>query len=522
MYNVKVTDSESSTFTDVRGEEKAYIETAVANGYMNGNGDGTFEPDEYILNEQLIKIFVSALGGGQVAEYMGGYPLGYANVAKRIGLTKNLKGGLTDIAKRGDVALMIYDAMHADIFEIDYMGSDGAKYDRTKGETFLTEALDIYSYEGVVAKNEATSLNRPTGAGKGKIQVGNTVLNDNMHIADNYLGCYVEVYAKKSDENKDAEVVYIEAIDNKIYTVRDENIVSATDKEFVYYDGEKEKKLYFSDIADMIYNGKAVDFDASRLSVKCGFVKLIDNDKDSKTDVVIVTEYDTYIANEIHNEKEQITFKYGENALTLKDNFYRIYKNGEAVTINDIVEGDVILAAVSEGDDSETEKAITIQVSSDYTMGSADKIRNDNEKMYITVSGVEYTVSDYCKKLIQKGTVSAPVAGMSGKFSVDALGNIAVYQANVSGMSIGYLIKGVADEGVFASTLSVKVFTESGKIELLKSADTIKINDVKEDVSQITKNADIMTKFATPQLIKYKTKDRMQRCILRYLTAKIQ
>ena len=48
---------------------------------LQGNGDGSFSPEEETTAEQAIKILVCALGYEPMAEEKGGYPTGYLTVA---------------------------------------------------------------------------------------------------------------------------------------------------------------------------------------------------------------------------------------------------------------------------------------------------------------------------------------------------------------------------------------------------------------------------------------------------------
>ncbi len=84
----------------------------------SGNGDGTFSPNNHVTNQQLVKIFVTILGGAPMAEGMGGYPQGYISAARKLGIGKNLSMGDSVESRRIDVGSMIYDTMHADMPEI--------------------------------------------------------------------------------------------------------------------------------------------------------------------------------------------------------------------------------------------------------------------------------------------------------------------------------------------------------------------------------------------------------------------
>ena len=111
-----------TNFIDVPMEYWAsgYIQTAKQMGIINGHGDGTFKPEEKLTNEQFVKMLVCALGYEPAV--IGGYPVGYFTKATSLGITQNLDLTGTDIAKRSDVAVMIYNALDIPIMYQDGYG----------------------------------------------------------------------------------------------------------------------------------------------------------------------------------------------------------------------------------------------------------------------------------------------------------------------------------------------------------------------------------------------------------------
>ena len=118
MFNISETKDASPHFTDVSDYDRAYIETAIRNGYMSGYDNEKFGPDDYVTNIQLIKTFVTALGGDAAAQSQGGYPGGYITIGNMLGLLKGKAVANENISRRIDVANIIYTALHADVLEI--------------------------------------------------------------------------------------------------------------------------------------------------------------------------------------------------------------------------------------------------------------------------------------------------------------------------------------------------------------------------------------------------------------------
>ena len=104
--------AESSGFTDVPDDYSGcgYIVQAKNVGIINGMGDGTFAPDEYVTYQQAMKMVVCALGWGESAERQGGYPIGYAITATYLGLSPS-KAVLEDVADKGEIMIMLAKAL---------------------------------------------------------------------------------------------------------------------------------------------------------------------------------------------------------------------------------------------------------------------------------------------------------------------------------------------------------------------------------------------------------------------------
>lgn len=112
-----------TVFTDVPKEYWAsgYIQTAYQMGIINGHGDGTFKPEQKLTNEQFVKMLVCALGYEPAVA--GVYPTGYFTKATQLGITTGLDLVGTDVSKRSDAAVMVYNALDIPIMYQNSYGS---------------------------------------------------------------------------------------------------------------------------------------------------------------------------------------------------------------------------------------------------------------------------------------------------------------------------------------------------------------------------------------------------------------
>lgn len=97
------------SFADIFTVDQAQI--------MNGYGNGDFGPNDTITYEQALKSLIAAFGFEGSAEYRGGYPWGYALVGAEKGLSKNVGCSVGDTLNRGDVAIILSNALYIETLE---------------------------------------------------------------------------------------------------------------------------------------------------------------------------------------------------------------------------------------------------------------------------------------------------------------------------------------------------------------------------------------------------------------------
>ena len=97
---------------------------------------------------------MTVLGGKEAAEAQGGFPEGYITIGKMLGLMDAKIAVNDDVARRIDVANIIYTALHADVLESYGVSGNKIQYKTIDGYTFLTEKRNIYRVKGIIKQNE--------------------------------------------------------------------------------------------------------------------------------------------------------------------------------------------------------------------------------------------------------------------------------------------------------------------------------------------------------------------------------
>ncbi|MBQ9757811.1 MAG: S-layer homology domain-containing protein [Clostridia bacterium] len=108
------TSEYADEFIDVTSDHWSapYISTALGAGIIDIDDTKKFNPDEFVTSDEIVKMFVCALGYKPFAEANGGYPMGYYSTATRYALFNNIPAmAMGKPAPREDVMIMAYSAL---------------------------------------------------------------------------------------------------------------------------------------------------------------------------------------------------------------------------------------------------------------------------------------------------------------------------------------------------------------------------------------------------------------------------
>ncbi len=126
-----------------------YIAWTEKNGIINGFDDGTFQPDGNVTQQQAAKMIICAVGKKAEAENLGGYPIGYEEVAKKLGMAQELTA---EPLKRYEAATYIYNALKEE--KTTKKNSDLSKKTNKEAEKNLPK--EVKSADGEEENNSLT------------------------------------------------------------------------------------------------------------------------------------------------------------------------------------------------------------------------------------------------------------------------------------------------------------------------------------------------------------------------------
>lgn len=455
-----------SNFEDIESSEyKQYIVSTYRHGYIAGVDKTHFSPDTAVTYEQAVKILMTILGYDPAAQEMGGYPSGYMKVAEECKLLKNTSPrGSLDMQ---NALILLYNAAHTDVMELKSTGKTYT-YVINEGETFLVKAFGIYVCEGVINATAYTDLlAQESEIGRNKVSIGNLSFDVNNTNAEDYLGYYVKLYYDASDMKSDYKTVYVDVNNKKSASAvfkNTQNIEVDGNTVKYYDDGSKPQKMRVSTTASFIKNGKLSAMSLNDLeNIEKGRVELISNDGDDIADVVRVTAYETYVVSSVSEESGIITTRDNQRITLDKqgnDSDFSILRNGENISLSEIVPEDVILISQSEG------KGRNLQI----ILAGADSVQG----MVKEKNADEVTIDKQIFK-VDKQTIETISAGKTYLCKLDALGYIA-YARPENDFVYGYaykIWKEVNDE------IGMRIFTENDRWVDICFNDKVKLNGKK-------------------------------------------
>lgn len=478
-------------FKDVlpgRGDS-GYIHTALEAGLIS-NGD-SFRPDDAITLNEAVTILVRAIGYGQLAEYKGGWPIGYIKCAKEANLLDGINEA-ADILSVSDAKILVLNMLNAYMIDTTY-STDSYAFEVGE-KTFLQCYYDISAWNAVVSKTPSGGFDSFGDYGEKKNLVAGEKsfsIKDNKNYS-HLLGYNANIYYDKNGCVVSASKDSI----NKSVLISGECAQSDGGLRLVC-NGEKKSTIFKLDEAySLVYNGaKTTRRLKDLLPLTEGEVELIDNDGDNTYEVVSVRE-SFFVTVKSVSKKEKIVYDKNTpvNNLDLSDDYgnYTIQKDNEEIWLTLLEANDTL-----EVYRSEDKKTIQAYVLKDTVSGSVDGISEDA----VTIAGNDYTMTDYFRQYY----FDTVKPGSSGSFVISSMGRLITFSDYSANLSYGY-VTGVMKESALSAGVKMRIFTEDGKQEIFFLKDKVRLDGksaTAEDVYNIFGSGDSLQS----QLITYSADD---------------
>ena len=457
LIDANLAEGTAMPYTDVKvGDTYDYEIYHITNLGIMGGYNGQFNPDGAITEEQFVKVVVEALGYGPEAQSMGGYPHGYTITAGKYHILDgvNFAGA---VALTQDVAVkIVYNCLNIEMPKVTSVENGG--YLTEVGGTIMSKYLNVYRAYGILNRNSSTYISVGDAAKKGVVQIGKEYYYTGISGCDEYLGYNVEFFYKKTADEKMGTIIWAAPWHNDVIRVEADDIVGYSNKQYTYYNGNKELKEKITG-ADVIYNGSSVKtggFD--KFVPEIGYVDLIDNDQDGTVDVVSIISYDVYFIKANNTTDYKLS---ADDGKLIKD-YDKIYwtvtdLNGEELPAAKIAKDMVLLLAVSLDQKVVSGFQINEQIEGTYEGKYVEGGVN-----HAIINGYDYRVHSYCASDYSKIKMGDYV----GFYTYGDLLLIKCLPASSLTESVGYLIEMGGTSGL-SSTVMARMLLQTGEVKIV-------------------------------------------------------
>lgn len=217
LYGMGTYPEQNTPYNDVTAENKYSGEVNFAHAHGIISTAYLFHPDRTVKYQEAVKMIVSALNYGDIAEQMGGYPDGYINVAYNIGLLDDVNAGEDNGLTLLTVVQLLENALNVKICNQTYVkdasGELKSYYEKLNdSETVLAKHFNITKYKAFISEVTPSQIKAEI------IKIDKNYISDAYSVGDKAsftvtekmpdCDClYTEAYIYVNDKD---EILYIE------------------------------------------------------------------------------------------------------------------------------------------------------------------------------------------------------------------------------------------------------------------------------------------------------------------------
>ena len=512
MLNIHTDESAVRYFSDVEqsGYAVSAINALVEREIVSLSSDNRFRPMEYVTKQEAIKMLICALGYGEYAEITGGFPNGYTSLAVKLDMTDgvNLSGEFT----KKDAYIMMYNALHTNIYTADSIDIYGNVVYSQDSETLMGEYHNVYRYEGTVTAVYGQNMNTSGMPGKNGISIDGVLYEkDETLEVDAFFGSLCKVWFLGNPNEDIGSVIYLTEKNHVAETVviKPDLYKDYTGDVIRYYVSETSSRAKKIDLksANFVYNGTPLlsDYESTLENINKGSITIKDSNGDDDYDLVIIEDYRNFVVGSVNDDTIYNKMNAGESISFDDYETKCVYMAaGGDLDYSEIIVGNVLSIA-----ESKDQEALKVIVSTTEVSGKASSVSRDEEELSVIIDGNEYIFDEsYYKSLIsENGVLKYNLQMSSYYYKLDHFNNICWIDADSSGMKVGYILHVWQEEPQLEDMpIYVKIFTSSNACEKYECIENVRVDGVRkkkysEFVTALPKHDSLGG--ITPQVIRY-------------------
>ena len=458
----------TSKYTDMGAASWAipYVEYASNLNIVNGVGNGKFNPTGTVTYEQAATMIVRALGYTDSCKEMNGtWPAIYVQKAMALNIFDDVVNGGANGANRGDVAIMLYNAL--DLAQV-YADADGTTHYKTGNNSakYNGETVSGVSMMGILNKNGDSKY----------VVITSDMADSALTNIREYVGAAAKVTTDKNDnvlavgDIKTTSLTGEVSNDGKKFTVGDvEYTLPTTLSDYVDIDsktGGKGEAYSTTDKvggADKIVNGETTGVVTEKLAAKVKVTIAVNVSGKTIKEIYSVAEWNVTKADMVTTSQIN-TIKSKQTLLgydfTLNDDREIDTTSFELVGVDslDKIEKDDVVYVYTASD-----KEITrVAVGQKTVSGEISKV-TDNGKKY-TIDGTTYKLSKNEVNGVTANNIASDVsAGDDAELTLDAYGYVYKLEADSANRVYAAVLKLGAETSAYGdTTYSLKMLAADG------------------------------------------------------------
>ena len=466
-----------NAFLDTEGAEyEDSIELLHDMGIINGVGKNNFAPEEKILLDDVVRLYVRALGMGVYSEMKNG---NYMSTVYSFGLFDGVKTEGNYITF-DNLVIMTYNFLRAPVVKMQI--SDKKKYVLDNDDNLLHLKFDILQINGTVIRNDLSGIWSADAAMEGYVDIkthdGSILARVGQSDIAQMLGRTLDIYVYENNAEDEYTVICYEEKDKSL-TIDICNIDfdnTSSEKIRYYKDGkDTASSVSLSSFPSYIVNGVYYDigqFDMAELREYSGTLELLCANGASSYNVIIINAYvDYFVKNvEYYNGEMRIYDNGGRETLYLDDNEYSrmeiFYPNGAGALPYELRANMMLSVMKSFG----SKRYIKILLSDNIVEGTISGYDSDDKTLTLD-DGTQYDISPSYKS-------DRLITGKKNKLYIDAFGKVGWIETdNTNGYSFALLKRVFFYEDL--DEVRIKTVTESGRFTTFTLAKKTKIDGLR-------------------------------------------
>jgi len=463
----------SGQFADVTADNPyaPYIQAGLDNDFISE--DTHYRPDEYIKAYELVKM-VLCINGYYISAANSGitdYPAYVLSEARRLNLFDNMGNNGMELINRSDAAILLFNTYITYPFGYNF---ETERFE--KGSETLLEKLYGYKLKrGIVTGNDITQLDGVNATvTHGSIWIDNVEYTDNDRLGLDYIG---ETVYFLYDENENILALWRDEKNTQSITIYENQIEDADFDIIKVMEGEKIKKYVIEDHPYVMLNDIAdANVTVEDLRSVNGHVVIIDNDRDSRFEVVKIYKPEIVLVDSVYVDEDA-------NEISLSDGSGSVVEiNSDVVSVKDTLGKNQKLSRIKKGRllyiyASAGNKTTFIEIQNSAVEGTVTAISGES----IKINDKGYELTTYFKNNCLPVSI-----GKTANFFVDKNGML-IYMKNESTKRYSEVMA-VVQRAIVLVDDDINeffIYDQDKQFRKLRFADKVKVNNVSKSLYDI-------------------------------------